>query len=92
MLKKKLSRPGHVGFLGETYVVQASQFSQAVFWGGNLGELLSVGEAELFLGCLIASNVRGICTDFRSTQLLHFSPLGFLSCTVLIVPAPVLFY
>lgn len=43
MLKKKLSRPGHVGLLGETYAVQASQFSQAMYWGGNLGELLSVG-------------------------------------------------
>lgn len=48
---------------------------------------LLLEEAKLCLGCLVILNVRGICTDFRATQLIYLPPLGFLSCTVLIAPA-----
>lgn len=44
MLKRKPSRPGHVGLRGETYAMQASQIIlRNSVSGDNLGKLLNVG-------------------------------------------------
>lgn len=62
--------------------------------GVNLGKLLSVGGGRAMPWLPHCFKCQRDLHRFQSpaTQLFRFPPLGFLSCTVLIVPSPVLFY